>query len=421
VNDWARQLFPRGVSLSVPLQNKIREIDKSQVAASDKIKAALQFVQDDIRYMGFEMGENSHRPADPSRVFAQRFGDCKEKSYLLCCMLNKMGIEAEPVLINTDRKKNIDNYLPAPNAFNHVTVRVQLGNASYWFDPTISYQRGSIENIFYPDYQAGLVISDTTNSLTTIPFRNISRTNVKEYFKVSSMQGGGTLAVTTTYRGTDADNARSSFNSQSISELMNTFQKFYAAFYEDIKADSLSFIDNDSTGVFVTNEYYHIPKFWTVDKSKVSRFSISAFIINSVLRKPKERDRTMPFSLSFPARYTEDVVVELPQNWKVTEDETHIKNKSYSFDSKFYNEYNRVYLETDYQNFSDHTNAEEAAEYFKGITEYEEVASFYLSYGSEEKTSDRSRIPALILLGAVLAAVLFGVIRGRLRRSRKRF
>ena len=31
---------------------------------------------------------------------------------------------------------------------------------------------------------------------------------------------------------------------------MNTYQKFYAKYYEDIKADSLTFTDNDSNGVF---------------------------------------------------------------------------------------------------------------------------------------------------------------------------
>jgi hypothetical protein len=331
-----------------------------------------------------------------------------------------MVFEATPVLVNTERKKAIGNYLPAPNAFNHVTVRVRLDKTDYWFDPTISYQRGSIDNIFYPDYQVGLVISDTTTTLTTIPFRNISSQHVKEYFKVASMLGSGTLAVTTTYRGADADVARNSFNSESIPDLMTSYQKFYAGFYEDIKADSLSFTDNDSTGVFVSNEYYHLPDFWTVDKAKVSRFSISPFIINSIFRKPKEKKRTMPFGLGFPAKYTEDVVVDLPENWKATESEMHLKNKSYSFDSRFYCEYNRVYLQSDYQNFKDHTSVEEAPEYFKGFAEYEDAASFDLTYGGKEKVSDPSLIPALLLLIGVLAAAFFGVIRSKSARSKKR-
>jgi len=92
VNDWAKELFPTKPPLSASLQKEIKDIKTTCISDTEKIKTALKFVQDDIRYMGIEMGAHSHKPADPSKVFAQRFGDCKEKSYLLCCMLNAMNI-----------------------------------------------------------------------------------------------------------------------------------------------------------------------------------------------------------------------------------------------------------------------------------------------------------------------------------------
>ncbi|HVF96419.1 MAG TPA: DUF3857 domain-containing protein, partial [Flavisolibacter sp.] len=97
VNDWALSLYPFTVRLSDGLQKKIDEIKSSHAAADARLLAALRFVQDDLRYMGIEMGESSHKPHDPSLVFAQRFGDCKDKAYLLCTMLRSMGIEANPV------------------------------------------------------------------------------------------------------------------------------------------------------------------------------------------------------------------------------------------------------------------------------------------------------------------------------------
>ena len=272
VNDLEMELFPTKKALSPGLLKKIKQIEKTYKSDDERTQAALRFVQDDIRYMGIEMGENSHKPADPSKVFAQRFGDCKEKSYLLCCILNALGIEANPVLINTDIKKNISTLLPAPTDFDHVTVRVKLDNIYYWFDPTIAYQRGNIKNLFYPDYQAGLVISDSTASLTSIEFRNTSSLHVRDYFTVRSMFGGGYLKVVSVFQGSTADEQRNNFNNQSISELMRSYQKFYASYYEDIKADSLTYIDNDSTGVFITTEYYHIPNFWTIDKNKGNKF-----------------------------------------------------------------------------------------------------------------------------------------------------
>src|SRR5574341_364506 len=39
--------------------------------------AALRFVQDEVRYLGIELGPSSHRPHRPAEVFERRFGDCK--------------------------------------------------------------------------------------------------------------------------------------------------------------------------------------------------------------------------------------------------------------------------------------------------------------------------------------------------------
>jgi hypothetical protein len=413
VNNWAMELFPLKKRLSAPLQKKISEIERDCSGDNERTKAALRFVQDDIRYMGIEMGENSHRPADPSKVFAQRFGDCKEKSYLLCCMLNAMHIDAQPVLINTISKRKINGLLPAAINFDHVTVRVKLDDGFYWFDPTIAYQRGDIKKIFYPDYQVGLIISDNTDSLTSIAFRNVSSSRVKEHFRVPEMSGGGILTVTSTYEGSQADDARDAYNNTSISEKMTEYQKFYAGYYEDIIADSLTYKDNDSTGIFTTTEYYSIPNFWTTDKGNVKRFRFSFFVINGIIRKPKEKKRTMPFSLAYPTKYAEEVIIELPKEWKVTEDNVHIKNNSYAVNSKFYCVYNQVHLDTDYENFKDHTTVEESAQYFKDLKDLDDLTDFEITSGTDllaDKGSGTSAVKTfttVLIIGAFAGGVIW--------------
>ena len=150
VSDWAVKLFPVAARIPPSLQKKIDEINLKYQNPQQKITAALRFVQDDIRYMGIEMGKNSHQPNSPEKVFNQRFGDCKDKSYLLCTMLRAMNIQAEPVLINTEYKKKLFECLPAPTNFDHVTVRANLQGKWYWFDPTISFQRGKHRGYFIP-------------------------------------------------------------------------------------------------------------------------------------------------------------------------------------------------------------------------------------------------------------------------------
>jgi hypothetical protein len=47
-----------------------------------QVLTVLQFVQEQVRYFGIEIGSSATKPANPSVVFARRFGDCKDKSLL---------------------------------------------------------------------------------------------------------------------------------------------------------------------------------------------------------------------------------------------------------------------------------------------------------------------------------------------------
>ncbi len=408
LNEWALKLFPVKKALSPLVISKINEIEKKATRDGQKVQAVLRFVQDDIRYMGIEMGENSHQPADPSKVLAQRFGDCKEKTYLACCMLRAMNIDACPVLINTDSKQQIKQMLPGHFDFDHVTLRVKLDDEYFWYDPTIAYQRGDIKKIFYPDYQVGLVVSDSTTALTEIPFRNVSSVKVKENFKVTSMDEGGTLKVVTEFRGQNADWVRSEFNNSSISELMTNYQKFYSTYFEDIKVDSLNFTDDDDSGLFITNEYYHIPGFWKKDSDYVKTFSFSAFNIYPILQRVKEKERTMPIGLAYPSNLTESITVNLPEEWPVTEDEMHVKNDCFSYNYRFYNVGNIVHMDADYQNLKNHATVEEAPEFFKDLNAFNDFASFQLTGRNNSMAATSSSKKSNNNLPAFIAIAIIG-------------
>src|SRR5690554_4988611 len=85
------------------LQKLKSEVGDYFLAENKKATALniIRFIQDEIRYLGFEDGMHSHQPHLPLQVFQQRFGDCKDKSMLLCALMACYNIEAYPVLVNT--------------------------------------------------------------------------------------------------------------------------------------------------------------------------------------------------------------------------------------------------------------------------------------------------------------------------------
>jgi len=126
----------------------------------------LVFVRQVVRYFGIELGTNSHEPHPPSQVFAQRYGDCKDKAHLLVTILRALGLVAWPALTNTGEGRGIDDFLPSVSSFNHVIVRLIVDGVPRWVDPTASSQRGRLDELPPPSYERALIVDPSTTEHT---------------------------------------------------------------------------------------------------------------------------------------------------------------------------------------------------------------------------------------------------------------
>jgi hypothetical protein len=421
VADWAKTLYSFDVKLSFALEYKIGEIARKYSDAEARTLAALRFVQDEIRYTGIEAGENSHKPHHPNQIFHQRFGDCKDKAYLLCVMLRRMGIEADPVLINTDVGKAIEAWLPSPAVFDHVTVRAVVNGQIYWFDPTISYQRGSLRSLSYPDYQCGLVVSESSGSLTEIPLGVKGIISAKETFDVPDMSGLAHLLVKTEYSGKYADNVREDFQTNSHYEMLKRYKEYYSGSYETLSADSIAYLDDEKTGIATTLEYYTIKDFWKL-KDGVSQAHLDPFLISGVLKKPDETDRKYPYTLSFPANYKEQIEVNLPEDWGTSESSDIIQTPSSLFKYHYLGKGRRVVLSYEYSHLKDFIAPGELRQYLAAYKKIDDNSGYLLTYnnnrtssGPVKSTSPKSIFPALYILLTIALLITMAI-----RRTRKR-
>jgi tetratricopeptide (TPR) repeat protein len=107
--------------------------------ASDPIeRAALatRLVQDKISYLLNGLDGGNYLPQQAAFTWDKRYGDCKAKSVLLLALLQRMGIEAEPVLVTTRGGDALPELLPLPGNFDHVIVRATIAGVDYWLDGT---------------------------------------------------------------------------------------------------------------------------------------------------------------------------------------------------------------------------------------------------------------------------------------------
>ena len=67
----------------------------------DKVARILNRLHRDIRYTGVEFRDAAIVPARPAETLKRGFGDCKDKSTLLVCLLRAAGIPAEVALLKS--------------------------------------------------------------------------------------------------------------------------------------------------------------------------------------------------------------------------------------------------------------------------------------------------------------------------------
>jgi tetratricopeptide (TPR) repeat protein len=142
--DWAEvsalmaPLYRKAATLA-PESPLRAEIERIKAASPDpKIRAemALRLVQDQVRYVALLLNLGGYTPAAADLTWSRRFGDCKGKTALLLALLDGLGIEAEPALVNTTAGDQLSVVLPALSVFDHVLVRARIGGKVYWLDGT---------------------------------------------------------------------------------------------------------------------------------------------------------------------------------------------------------------------------------------------------------------------------------------------
>lgn len=407
---WALPLYRVQRPLAPELVAQIDRWRKETQDPAQRVVKALTFVQDEVRYTGIELGPYSHTPTQPNAVFSRRFGDCKDKSLLLCAALNELGIEAYPALVDTGSRATIVEDQPSPYAFNHVIVRVALDGKSYWLDPTIGLQRGSLARRGNPGYGRGLVIREGNLDLEEIPRNRVDEpaTEVRETYTAPSYQAPTFLEVATTYRGADADAMRVQLSQQSLSELGKTYVGYYAQ--QESSIESIGPIevkdDQDSNTVRLV-ERYKIPGFW-----KEGRGEFYARQISERLGKMPAATRKSPLGLGDPSYFTEIIEAQLPEHFSVSEHSGTVATNCLDFTYSLGSKGNNVTLAYRLRQLTDHVPVDGLSRHSEAIAKIQKVLGYQLDRdaggGVDDATLAKSYIPLLLV---VAPFVVFGAIK----------
>ena len=123
IGEWYAKLQKDRAEPTPEIRAKALELTKDKKTDDEKIRAIYNYVAPEFRYVSLSFGVGRYQPHAASEIFANKYGDCKDKHTLLESMLASIGIEADPVLINSWRK--LDEEVPSPSQFDHVISYVR--------------------------------------------------------------------------------------------------------------------------------------------------------------------------------------------------------------------------------------------------------------------------------------------------------
>lgn len=133
-----------------PLLEKIRLEAQTKQTVIEKINTITARLAENITYMGdWRTIKGAYIPRSLAEIVKTKLGDCKDFSAMTVAILRKMGIKANPALVNRGSiAEDRSGFLPNLGIFNHAFVTVQDNKQCLWIDPTnfSSFAQG-----IYPD------------------------------------------------------------------------------------------------------------------------------------------------------------------------------------------------------------------------------------------------------------------------------
>ena len=295
---------------SSPLNAEITSIKSTHHDPAGRAEAALRLVQDQVRYVFVGLNDGGLVPANVGETWTRRFGDCKAKTALLLAVLHALGVEAEPVAVNTLRGDGLNLKLPMIAWFNHVLVRARIGGNTYWLDGSRSGDR-RLENLPVPAYAWGLPLLASGSPLVPIQVKPLDVPEEDTDVLIDATAGLNNPApfhVEFKMRGDVAQQVNGALVNVAVSEQERRMREYWKGKYDFVDIASVSGTFNDVEGQEV----------WSMDGKALMDWSGKSYEADGLglgYKADFEREagpaHDAPFAVPFPSysRSTETILL----------------------------------------------------------------------------------------------------------------
>lgn len=322
--DWSEAaalmapLYARASALAAdsPLRREVGRIRAASNDPREQAAAALRLVQQEVRYLALTLNQGGYVPTAADETWRRRYGDCKAKTVLLLALLGELGIDAEPVLVNTLAGDGLDAQLPGLRPFNHVLVRATIEGEAYWMDGARIGDL-ALEGLEPPPYLWALPVREAGSKLEPIVQPALPRPNMAVLLELDASAGLDTPSKVRgemTYSGDLAIQSRLGLAAMPAADREKALREVWDD-YDWIEIKSVSFAEDPKTGAMTLRMTGEGSLVWETlpGRARRLRIGVAEFGAMSYEREAEASHPDAPYLVEgHPFHGTTTVKVTLP-------------------------------------------------------------------------------------------------------------
>lgn len=120
----------------------------------DKLSIIHDFVRENVRYIADISRDHALKPKPASNTMTTRYGDCKDRAYLVRALAASQGIKVNMAAIHSQRDIPFQGI--HASLFNHVINAYDSGDSIIFFDPTNRYAPFD-QSVIYLENQTAII------------------------------------------------------------------------------------------------------------------------------------------------------------------------------------------------------------------------------------------------------------------------
>ncbi|WP_377886849.1 DUF3857 domain-containing protein [Algimonas porphyrae] len=277
----------------------VAEIASAHTDPKARARAALDWVQNNIRYVALAYGEGGFIPRRTERVLRRRFGDCKDVTLLLLTLLDGLGVSADPILVNLDERGGEFKGLANPYAFDHIKVLAEIDGKLYPMDATRDPQFGTLDMMERGGVEFGLRLVAGKAAITRLPPNDYPyRERVTERFDAVSEENAILYTLTVEERGGEADATASWLASDGEASVMDNYVDYLDDLFPTLEVADPMTVTIEPDRAYTSLQFaFRIP---FEQGGESVTINTRAWQLLSRVPGFEGGSRTLPFALSHP-------------------------------------------------------------------------------------------------------------------------